>query len=433
MENKGQFKKTIGLPQVIALNIGAVLGSGVLLVPGIAAQMAGPSSLLAWGLMTLFVFPMALVMGLLAAKYPSAGGVSTFVTNAFGQKAGSLIGWFFLMSVPIGAPVIALTGSGYISAAFGFSPSVRIMIAIAMLLVGLILNLLGMKLAGSIQVAVVIGIVAVLILTIFGSVPNIHAVNFEPLIPTTGSGWISVGQSASILFWCYIGWEAISHLSAEFKNPQREAIRGVTYSAFLVGALYFFTAFATVGTKSYGGAGSEVSLVLVVNQILGHGGAIVIGITAIFICLATIIAYVGAASRLAYSLASSGDAPKVLGILSKKYNTPLGGLGFLSCCFVVIITLYATGTVPLSTIVQLPNATFILVYLGGCAAGIKLLKGTRGGVAISWVSFLLTAAVFPFVGWVVAYPLIIIAVYFLVKGTRKKAVLGDAEIQSSGN
>lgn len=409
---KAEFKKTIGLPQVIALNIGAVLGSGVLLVPGLAADIAGPASLVAWGLMALLVLPMALVMGLLAAKFPSAGGVSTFVTNAFGPKAGSLIGWFFLMSVPIGAPVIAITGSGYLASAFGWEQNVRMFLCIGMLLIGLIVNLLGMKVAGAIQVAVVAAIVCVLLLTGFGSIPNIEAANFQPFMT---SDWVSIGQAAAILYWCFIGWEAISHLSAEFKDPKREAVRGVTYSAFLVGGLYFLTALATVGTKSYGGSGSEVSLVLVVDKILGTGGAIVIGITAVFICLATIIAYVGAASRLAYSLASSGDAPKVLGILSKKYQTPLGGLGFLTCCFVIVISVYWSGAVPLKTIIQFPNATFLLVYLGGCAAGIKLLKDTKGGVAISWLSFLLTAAVFPFVGWVVIYPIIIIAGFFLAK------------------
>lgn len=102
-ETSSKLQKGIGLPQAIALYIGAVLGSGVLIVPGLAAEMAGPASLLAWGFMTLLILPMALSMGLLSAKYPNAGGVSHFVTLAYGEKAGTLVGWFFLMSVPIGA------------------------------------------------------------------------------------------------------------------------------------------------------------------------------------------------------------------------------------------------------------------------------------------------------------------------------------------
>lgn len=76
MKKHTSLKRTIGMPQAIALYIGAVLGSGVLIVPGLAAEMAGPASLLAWGFMTLLILPLALSMGLLSAKFPNAGGVS---------------------------------------------------------------------------------------------------------------------------------------------------------------------------------------------------------------------------------------------------------------------------------------------------------------------------------------------------------------------
>ncbi|WP_205628963.1 hypothetical protein, partial [Acinetobacter baumannii] len=66
----------------------------------------------------------------------------------------------------------------------------------------------------------------------------------------------------------------------------------------------------------------------------------------------------------------------------------------------------------MTTLIQLPNATFILTYLGGCAAGIRLLAGSRMGTAISWLSFVLTLAIFPFVGWSVLYPIVVSAVFF---------------------
>jgi amino acid efflux transporter len=423
----GRFQKTIGLPQVVALNIGAVLGSGILLVPGIAADIAGPASLLAWGLMSLLVLPMALVMGLLSAKFPNAGGVSHFVSKAFGPKAGALVGWFFLMSVPIGAPVIAITGSGYLSMAMGWDETLRLTIAASILVIGLGMNYFGMKIAGQLQVAVVTSIIGVLLLVIFGAIPKVESVNFVIFMP---NGWLSVGQAAAILFWCFIGWEAISHLSEEFIDPEREAIRGVTISAIIVGVIYFLTAFATIGTHSYGSVGSEVSLVLIIDKVFGTWGAVLIGFTGIFICMATAIAYIGAASRLAYSLASNGYAPKVFGVLSKKFGTPLGGLGFLTMFFIVILTVYGSGIVSLVTLIQFPNATFILTYLGGCLAGIKLLKQNKWGLRISWLSFLLTAIVFPFVGWVVVYPLIIFGVFFLAtKLMTKKIVQLDTDIQ----
>jgi amino acid efflux transporter len=410
MERKQTFQRSIGLPQAVALYIGAVLGSGVLLVPGMAAEIAGPASLLAWGLMTVLVLPMALVMGLLSASFPHAGGVSYFVTRAFHEKAGSLIGWFFLMSVPIGAPVAALTGAGYMTAAFELSEEAKVWIAAGMLACALLMNVFGMKLTGQVQIAVILAIVAVLLFAVVGAIPNMEARHFAPLVP---HGWMSVGQAAALLFWCFIGWEAVSHLSEEFIDPQREAIKGVSIAAIIVGVLYFLTALATVGTHSYGDVGSSASLVLIIERLLGAGGAIVVGITGLFICTATIIAYIGAASRLAYALANEGKAPAWFGRVSVRYHTPVGGLAFLAMCFTLVLGLYSTGLVSLTTLIQLPNATFILTYLGGCAAGIRLLKGNRWGVGMSWLSFILTAAIFPFVGWSMLYPLVIVVVYWI--------------------
>ncbi|WP_379127049.1 APC family permease [Paenibacillus sp. sgz500958] len=408
MKEKLNLHKSIGMPQAIALYIGAVLGSGVLIVPGLAAEMAGPASLLAWGFMTLLILPLALSMGLLSAKYPNAGGVSHFVTLAFGPRAGALVGWFFLMSVPIGGPVAALTGAGYMTAAMGWGDQARIALAAGMLAIGLITNWIGMQLAGKVQIAVVIAIVAVLVFSFAAALPRMEAVHFTPFVP---HGWMSIGQAAAILFWCFIGWEAVSHLSEEFKDPQRAAVKGVTIAAIVVGILYFLSALATVGTQSYLRGGSESSLVWIISQPLGAWGGFIAGLTGLFICTATIIAYTGAASRVAFALSRQGYAPEWMGRLSKRYHTPVGAIGFLMFCFAAVLILYGSGILSITTLIQFPNATFILTYIGGCAAGIRLLKGSRLGVTISWISFIATAAVFPFTGWAIGYP-VLIAVLF---------------------
>ncbi|UOF90125.1 amino acid permease [Fodinisporobacter ferrooxydans] len=418
MNNQKLSRATIGLPQAVALYIGAVLGSGVLLVPGLAAEIAGPASLIAWGIMTLLVLPMALSMGLLAAKFPNAGGVSHFVSQAFGEKAGVMVGWFFLMSVPIGAPVAAITGAGYLTTAMGLGFGAKLLIASLILFIGVLINLIGMKLAGNIQVVVVTAILAVLILAIAGSFPEMALANFHPF---EQYGWISIGKATAILFWCFIGWEAVSHMSEEFIDPEREAVKGVFVAACVVGILYFLTALATVATHSYGSGTSDASLVLVIQHIFGAFGALIAGFTAIFICTATIIAYVGAASRLAYALANKGHAPKLLARVSGRLQTPVGGIGFLAVCFVIVMLLYGSGMVPLTTLIQFPNATFILTYLGGCAAGTRLLRGHPWGASISWLSLVLTIFIFPFVGWAIVYPVVIVlAVLFWFKRQQKE-------------
>lgn len=423
-ETSGKLQKGIGLPQAIALYIGAVLGSGVLIVPGLAAEMAGPASLLAWGFMTMLILPMALSMGLLSAKYPNAGGVSHFVTLAYGKKAGTLVGWFFLMSVPIGAPVAALTGAGYLTAALGWGEGAKLAVAAAMLAAGLLTNWIGMQLAGKIQIAVVIAIASVLIFAFGAALPRMESIHFTPFMP---HGWFSVGQAASMLFWCFIGWEAVSHMSEEFKDPQKAAIKGVTAAAIIVGILYFLSALATVGTQSYLKGGSESSMVWIISQPLGAWGGIVAGVTGLFICMAGIIAYTGAAARVAYAMSREGNAPKWWNGLSPRFHTPTGSLLFLMFCFAAVMLLYGTGTVSLSTLIQFPNATFILTYMGGCAAGIRLLKGSRIGVVLSWISFAATAIVFPFTGWAMLYPLLIALLFLVIqlRFSRRKAASLD--------
>ncbi|SDE60046.1 amino acid/polyamine/organocation transporter, APC superfamily [Fontibacillus panacisegetis] len=411
------LKKSIGMPQAIALYISAVLGSGILIVPGLAAEIAGPASLLAWGFMALFILPMALSMGLLSARYPSVGGVSHFVTLAFGARTGSLVGWFFLMSVPFGAPVAALTGAGYLTSALGLGENMRIALATLILLIGLFMNIVGMKLIGRIQIAVVISIVAVLLFIFAAALPQMQASHFTPFMP---NGWMSVGRAGALLFWCFIGWEAVSHLSEEFEDPQRAAIKGVSIAAVIVSTLYFLVALATVGTQSYLKTGSDSALIWIINEPLGRIGALIIGITGMLICTATIIAYIGAASRVAYSLSRQGDAPKWMGILSKRYHTPVGALIFLSICFILVLLLYGSKVVSLTTIIQLPNASFILTYLFGCAAGVRLLRDSKWGVSISLISLLCTAFVFPFTGWAILYPCVITIGFWIVTLFGKK-------------
>jgi amino acid efflux transporter len=417
-----QLKPTLKLPQIIALYIGAVLGSGILIIPGIAAEISGPASLIAWGLMIILVMPMALTMGLLSAKYPDSGGVSYFVTKAFNSHWGSLVGWY-LMSVVIGAPVLALTGAGYLSAAAGLNDNFRLGIAIAILLAGLLTNYYGMTVTGQLQIGVVFITITVLVITILGSFSKINLLNFKPFMP---NGWISVGSTLPILFWCFIGWEAIAHLSKEFRNPRRDAIRGTIIAAIVISIIYFFTALIIVGTHSYGLKMSEASLIYVIKGTFGTYGAILAGIAALFICVAPAIAYIGAASRLAYSLAENGYAPKLLSRSSRKHRTPSGGLLFLALCFVVLLFIFSSRIVSLSVLIQIPNATFILTYLGGCASGIILLKENKFGFFVSIISLILCLIVFFFVKWTIIYPIIITLfwlVFMMISGKSKLSTL----------
>jgi amino acid efflux transporter len=129
--------------------------------------------------------------------------------------------------------------------------------------------------------------------------------------------------------------------------------------------------------------------------------------------MAPAIAYIGAAARLACSLATGGFAPPQMARRSEKYHTPLGGLIFLSVCFAILLFVFSTRIVSLSTLIQVPSGTFILTYIGGCAAGIVLMRNSRWGVLVSSISLILTGTLFLFAGWAILYAIAITVIWSL--------------------
>jgi len=103
--------------------------------------------------------------------------------------------WYFLMSVVIGAPVLALTGAGYLSTAAGLNDNFRLGIAIAILLAGLLTNYYGMTVTGQLQIGVVFITITVLVITILGSFSKINLLNFKPFMPTGGLASVLPCQS----------------------------------------------------------------------------------------------------------------------------------------------------------------------------------------------------------------------------------------------
>ncbi|OQA57470.1 MAG: putative transporter [Euryarchaeota archaeon ADurb.Bin294] len=406
---------SLSLWQIIPLYIGSVLGSGILLLPGLTADSAGPASILAWILMSILSIPMALSMGFLSVRFAHAGGVSYFVTRAWNADIGMLVGWFFLLSAIMAVPIIALTGAGYAATAFGLGETGRLIITGIIIFIAVGTNFFGMRLTGGVQMAVVAATIAILIGAVVGSIHAIEPSNFVPFMP---HGWPSVGHAATLIFWCFLGWEAISHVTEEFEDPGRDVVRGTIIASVIISILYLATACAVIGTKSYGPGISEVSLIHLIHLSFGTSGVIIAGIITLFITTAPAIAYTGAAGRLAYAISKAGYAPRQFSLLHSFYQTPVGGLAFLFCCFYLILGIYIIGIITLDVLIQIPNATFILTYFAGCAAGLVLMKDSWSGMGVSAVSLVLTGIIFCFTGWAMIWPVILIIIFAVYLKTR---------------
>lgn len=394
------LSRQITLPQAVALYVGSVLGSGVLLIPGYAAEAAGPASVAVWALMSLLALPLALTMGILASRYPDAGGVSAYVRRVFGAELAAVAGWFFLASVPIGAPVTAMAAASYMQAAFGLSGGATVGIAVAILVAAVLNNFLGASFLGRSQVAISGTIVTLLVVAVAVAAPHVDSAQFVPFAP---NGLAGMGRAASLMFWCFIGWEAVSHLSEEFADPHRDTMSSVMIAAAVVGVIYTAVGLVVVGTGSYGAGLSGGSLAYVVTRFVGPLGGMAVALAAMFICLGAINAYVGAASRLAYSLAREGVAPAALARLHPVRRTPDLALLALAVSFALVLGAQVFWDIHLEFLLGLPNATFIGTYALGSLAAVRLLKGDRGLQALAWISLALSLVVYVFLGWAALY------------------------------
>jgi amino acid efflux transporter len=127
-----------------ALYVGAVLGPGVLLIPALAAEAAGPASVLAWvGLLALSA-PLAITFAALGVRHPEAGGTAAYARAAFGSRAGAVTGWWFLSGVLIGAPAVALIGGFYVADLLDAGRGAAIAVAAAMIAAVLAANAAGL-------------------------------------------------------------------------------------------------------------------------------------------------------------------------------------------------------------------------------------------------------------------------------------------------
>lgn len=297
--------------------------------------------------------------------------------------------------MPIAAPVAALIGAHYAGAAFGLSDPGRLALASGVLAVGLVANARGIRTAGWVQPAVVCGIAAILLLAVPAAAPRVQAARFVPFAP---QGWTAVARAAALLFWCFIGWEAVTYLSGAFLRPERDLVPAVLWSVALVSALYLATAAVTVGTGSYGPGGrTEAGLVGVLEAAVGTGAARLAGVTALLCVTATTNAYMGAAAQLARELARAGAAPAAFARTHPVRGTPVGGLAFLAGGFALTLLLVGAGAVGFRDLVALPTASFLATYVLGCAAGVRLADmGIMRLLAALALAASLTA--YPFLG-----------------------------------
>lgn len=390
--------KEIRLRDAVALYVSSVLGSGVLVLPGLTARVAGPASLVAWVVLAIASYPFAYTFASLSARSPESGGVYSFAREAFGLRIATVSGWLFVLWYVTGAPAVMLIAASYVSYAFPLGRAGTFLVAATVLLSAYAVNRLGIRMSNRVQVAASSAIVLLLVSAVASSAASVRIEAFSPFLP---HGARAVGTAAALIFWSFLGYENVSNVAEEFRDP-RDFKRSIGVSVGLVSTLYLAVAFVTVGTRAHVAGGSVAPFAAIFSNVLGPFGAVGTAALAMFIIFSTANAYTAGMSRVVLAVARDGGFPRSLDHVDARSGVPDRCLALLFGTAVAVLVAYYAFDMDLETAMLIPSAAAILVYVIGSAAGVRLLAGGTADAVLPWVSLVASVAILPFVGRVVA-------------------------------
>ncbi|WP_127501379.1 amino acid permease [Actinoplanes solisilvae] len=360
-------KSGLSLAQGAALCVGAVLGTGVISMPALAAEVAGPASLVAWLALIVLSAPLALTFAALGARHPDGGGVSTYVRLAFGPRVGAAIGWCFFFAVPLGAPAATAFAGGYVADVLGGGRTTMLLTFLVIVGAVFTMNWFGLRVSGRVQLVLTGVLALLLVVTVIAALP--HA-SFDNLTPFAPHGWAGIGSAAAVLVWGFAGWEAVSSLAASYRNPRRDVPRATSIAVVIVGVLYLAIAATSVLVLGPGLAGSSAPLADLLASGLGGPVRVITAIVAVLLTVGAVNAYLAGASQLGAALARDGALPARLAGTPRKALTAVF-LGSIASAFLPI---------DLHTSLLLVTGCFTLVYVLGTAAALRLLPRGRARV-----------------------------------------------------
>jgi amino acid efflux transporter len=366
----------LGVTRGTALYVGALIGPGVLLVPSLAAQAAGPASILAWAVLLVFSVPLAITFGALGVRHPVAGGVSAYVAEGFGEDASAVTGNAFMTAVLFGGPAVALIGGYYVANLTGSGTGVAVGVALAIMLTVNAANALGLRISSGFQLGLAAVLVGVIAIAVAVALPSRATHNWTPFAP---HGWWAVGTAANILVWLFVGWEAMAQLAGDFRDPERDLPRAMALAFAVVTVLYVGLAAATIAVTA--GSGSKVPLADLISVGFGRAGRDATAVLAVALTMGTMNVYTGSMAKLGASLAAGGALPRWLAGDAHR-TVPRRPLLSMLVLQLGLLAILAAGGASASTFVRATSACFILVYVLALGSAVRITAGAlRAGAA----------------------------------------------------
>lgn len=410
-----RLNKELGLLQGIGLLSTSLLGTGIFVVPALAATAAGLASLWAWLILIALVLPVAFTFAQLGKRFPHAGGAPHLIGRAFGARSERLIAFLFLAVLPVGLPAALNIATGFWQAVLPVGRGEALLIQLATLAAMLLLGQRPARASGLVQGLIALAIIGTVALVWWvGELPLAS----QPLLPPVGDTWPLIPAALGVMFWCFVGIEAFTHLGEEFRRPQRDFPLALLLGVLLAGLVYWAFSVAVLSFGVYGDEHSDAaSLPRLMHLLLGDRAGWLVALIGYLACFASMNVYVQGFARLIWSLADEGKLPAPLAARN-RHGVPGPALLLVVAICALCAGLAAVLQLSVDDLIRYANGNFILVYLLSMGAGVVLLHGLWRWLAA--FSALLCALVLLALGVDALYALGLLAVIALLDHWRER-------------
>jgi amino acid transporter/nucleotide-binding universal stress UspA family protein len=351
-ETKPNLVRELGLKEGLAIGLGTMIGAGIFVLPAIATERAGQAAAFSYLLAGLLCLPVAMIVSELATGMPRAGGSYTFITQALGPLAGSVVGPANWLGLTFATGFYLIAAGRYMAL---FAPIPPWAGAIATGLLFTFLNCRGAKISGSVQHVVVIILVTILALFVIVGFIRQPAIPREPFLP---HGWGAVVGTIGLIIVSFTGFEKISTIAEEIKNPSRNLPLAIVGSVAIATLLYVLIVLVATGLMPSGPLDIQKGLLVeAASHSMGRIGEATLLIAALLATLSSANAAVMASSRIGYGMGRDRVLPGWFSQTHPTFNTPSNGILF-SGLLGTLLSLSGRA----ETLAEISSALFMVSY-----------------------------------------------------------------------
>ncbi len=393
---------SLSWPHLVALGIGAIVGTGIYTLIGVGADKAGPAVLLSFLIAGVVCACAALAYAELSTMMPAAGSAYTYSYAALGEGLAWIIGWSLILEYSLVVSTVAVGWSGYfvgfldwLHTNMGWSVALPKALAagphagglINLPAVLIVFVVAGALMAGTRESATVNAFLVVfklIALAIFVAValPAFNADNLHPFMPygfpkSIGADGVERGvmAAAAIIFFAFYGFDAISTAAEETKNPGRDLSIGIVGSMIGCTVIYMLVALAAIGAMNFGVFGKSAEPLALIMRELGHGTvAFLIGVVAIIALPTVLLAFFYGQSRIFFVMSRDGLLPRGLSKVNARTGTPVA-----ITAFTAVLVAALAGVARLDEIAALANAGTLAAFIavGACLLVLRKREPNR--------------------------------------------------------